>query len=173
MSSGILRKREAKAGRRKALLKERRRLALAEAKPARRPSGGDADILTDEGEGYDPDRAPDPEVWLALDEQERQVLVEDFHRRADDHLPNETVHAIFHVIVENQIAMGDDLPVRQAIERLMRDGLDRHEALHAVGSVLSEFMYGTLHGKTAEAFPQEAYAAAVERLTAKDWRSRK
>ncbi|PKU23503.1 hypothetical protein CWS72_16500 [Telmatospirillum siberiense] len=130
--------------------------------------GADASDL--DGENYNPAEAPDPKEWLALDEQERQILVENFHRRAGVRPPNETVHAIFHVIVENQIAEGDDLPVRRAVERLIDGGLDRHEALHAVGSVLSDFMYDILQGKETKAFPQDAYNAAVERLTVESWR---
>jgi len=52
-------------------------------------------------------------------------------------LPDETLHASIHVIVENQAALGDDTPVAGAIERLMAEDIDRHEAIHAVGSVLS------------------------------------
>ena len=52
---------------------------------------------------YDPSRSPDPEEWLALDEGERQMLVEAYHRRARIRPPNRRLHAVFHVIVENQI----------------------------------------------------------------------
>ena len=31
---------------------------------------------------YDPERAPNPEEWLELDEQERIILAEQYHRRA-------------------------------------------------------------------------------------------
>lgn len=118
---------------------------------------------------YDPAEAPDPVEWLALDEQDRQDFVLDFHRRARIRLPNDTIHAIFHVIVENQIALGDELPVRRTVERLMAEGLDRHDALHAVGSVLAKHMHATLQGAETSSFPEEAYNAAVERLTAANW----
>jgi hypothetical protein len=56
---------------------------------------------------YDPLKAPDPEAWLALDEQARIELVRDYHRRARIRLPNATVHAVLHAIVETQIGQGD------------------------------------------------------------------
>src|ERR1700733_3070308 len=61
---------------------------------------------------YNPLEAPDAEQWLALDEQERIQLALDYHTRARVELPNATVHATVHVIVENQIALGDETPVR-------------------------------------------------------------
>jgi hypothetical protein len=61
---------------------------------------------------YDCLKAPDPKAWLALDEQERIELVRDYHRRARIRLPNATVHAVLHTIVETQIAQGDETPAR-------------------------------------------------------------
>jgi hypothetical protein len=56
-------------------------------------------------QNYDPDEAPDPEEWLALDEQERIGLVRDYHRAAGIRLPNATMHATLQAIVETQIAL--------------------------------------------------------------------
>ncbi|MBN8436878.1 MAG: hypothetical protein ABTS22_02060, partial [Accumulibacter sp.] len=53
---------------------------------------------------YDPDQTPNPKEWLALDEQIRIGLVEKYHRWARVELPNVTIHAAFHAIVENQLA---------------------------------------------------------------------
>ena len=131
-----------------------------------KPDDEDDDI---EG-AYDPDVAPDPAEWLALDEMERMLRVEDYHRRAGVSLPNENLHATIHAVVENQIAMGDELPVRRAIDRLMAEGLDRHEAIHAVGSVLTDHLHQALKDPAAKAVPQEAYNAAIERITAESWR---
>jgi hypothetical protein len=68
---------------------------------------------------YDPSEAPAPEEWLDIDEAERVRLVEGYHRRAHGRLPNVVVHATFHVIVENQTALGDEIPVRRTLDRLM------------------------------------------------------
>ncbi len=117
---------------------------------------------------YDPEVAPDPSRWQELGEDERIMLAEAYHRRAGIELPNVTMHAAVHVIIENQVAMGDESPARRTIERLMREGLDRHEAVHAVGSVLTAHITDTLQGGGPN---NEAYNEAVERLTAESWRT--
>jgi len=120
---------------------------------------------------YDPHVPPAPEEWLALDEQERIDLVEDYHRRARIRLPKAKAHAAIHAVIENQIALGDEIPVQRTVQRLMSEGLDRHEALHAAGSVLAGHMSDLLSRAEAVsgADPNAAYYAALERLTAADW----
>jgi hypothetical protein len=83
--------------------------ALAIAFPARRQPM----------QNYDPYKAPDPDEWLALDEQERIDLVRDYHRAAGIRLPNATMHATLHAVVEMQIALGDETPAQRTVERLM------------------------------------------------------
>jgi hypothetical protein len=93
---------------------------------------------------YDPLIAPDPERWLACEESEQQRLVERYHRRLGVRLPNLRGHAVIHVVVENQVAMGDGLPVAGTLARLITEGLDRHEAIHAIGSLLAGHMHGLM-----------------------------
>ena len=83
-------------------------------------------------ERYNPKQAPDPDVWLALDEDERTFMVESYHDSEGEEVPEggSTLHATFHVIVENQVALGTDL-VKETIAKLTRQGLGRHEAIHA------------------------------------------
>ena len=52
---------------------------------------------------YDPLEAPDPDEWLALDEQERLDLVQEYHGRARIRLPNAKVHAVLHAIVRHKL----------------------------------------------------------------------
>lgn len=129
---------------------------------------GDDDLGDRGSSAYDPSEAPAPAEWLALDEDERLSAVLDHHHQAGISLPNDTVHATFHVVVENQIAEGE-LPVRQAVERLMAEGLDRHDALHAVASVLARHLHDMAAAGTASSVSNEDYFAAVERLTAESW----
>ena len=119
---------------------------------------------------YDPLEAPAPEEWLALDEQERIDLVRDYHRRARIRLSNAKVHATFHAIVETQIALADETPARRTAQRLVDEGLDRHEAIHAIGSVLAGFIHDLLKAPESYTEPNAPYFAALERLTAEDWR---
>jgi len=76
---------------------------------------------------YDPHTAPVPEEWNLLDEAERIELIKRYHKKARVKLPNATLHAGIHTGVENQIAMGDETPVARTIERLLDEGLDRHD----------------------------------------------
>ncbi len=102
-------------------------------------------------EAYDPLTAPDPDTWQAIGEAERIGLVIAHHRAAGAELPNERLHATIHVVIENQVAMGEEIPARATLARLMREGpkhkrLDRHDAIHAVGSVLAGFLHELLGG---------------------------
>lgn len=121
---------------------------------------------------YDPDNAPDPHEWLALDEQLRIGLAEKFHRVARVELPNVKAHAAFHAIIENQIAMQHP-PVLRAMERLAKQGLSRHDCLHAIGWVLAKHFHEliTTDSGAPPAAVQARFDAAVERLTASGWRS--
>jgi hypothetical protein len=122
-------------------------------------------------EAYNPEHMSEPESWLELDEQERILLIETYHRVARIKLPNVTAHAALHAIVENQIALNVE-PVVRAMHRLRKGGLTRHDAVHAIGSVVAEHLFDIL--KTSQnddsAASQARYYAAVERLTAASWR---
>ena len=117
---------------------------------------------------YDPDKTPNPQQWLALDEQVRIDWAEQYHRARRVKLPNVTVHAALHVIIENQIAENLE-PVVRAMARLAREGLSRHECIHAIGSVLAGHIYGLSNASVDEKHSMPIYCAAVERLTAKSW----
>jgi thioesterase domain-containing protein len=121
-------------------------------------------------ERYDPLIAPDAADWLDTDEGERIELVSAYHRCAKVKLPNPRLHATMHVAVENQVAMGDEVPVRRTVERLQAEGLDRHDAIHAVSSVLAEHMYDLVKTGSPATDPNTLYWAALEKLTAKEWR---
>ena len=115
---------------------------------------------------YDPDHAPNPSEWLALDEQERIWLVEEHHRVARVKLPNLTAHAAFHTVVENQLAENLE-PVVRAMARLNAEGLSRHEAVHAIASVVAKHIHALFNAKADASNSQAIYNAAVERLTAR------
>ena len=118
---------------------------------------------------YDPLKAPDPDAWLSMDESERIELVSEHHRHAGTDLPNEQLHAVVHAIVENQIAEGEEIPTRATLDRLMEEGLDRHEAIHAIGGVLTQFMFDLVNDDVATANSNEKYYQELERLTAAEW----
>lgn len=118
---------------------------------------------------YDPEQAPLPWEWLALDEAERIRQVEAFHAQAGIKLPKLKAHAMFHAVVEKQIA--ENLaPVVQAMTRLNGEGLSRHEALHAIGFVLAGHLSALFNAQGAAADSQAAYVEALDKLTARSWR---
>mgnify|MGYP001582177494 FL=1 len=117
---------------------------------------------------YDPDTAPDPQAWLELSETERLLLVGDFHDQIGEELPNAQLHAVIHVVVENQLAEAY-LPAVEALARLMREDLSRHDAVHAIGSVLAEHIWTQTQGGSADE-PAMVYEQALRTLTAQSWR---
>lgn len=117
---------------------------------------------------YNPEQTPNATQWLALDEQERITLAEAYHRQARTKLPDIKIHAIVHAVIENQIAQGHE-PVIRAMSRLTSAGLSRHDALHAVGSVLAEHLFDLLGASSTTADPMASYDAAIERLTVESW----
>ena len=122
-------------------------------------------------ERYDPAHAPLSDRWLALDEGERIRLVEQFHRAARIRVPNQLAHAVFHVIVENQLALPDQVVVRETMQRLLKEGLSRHEAIHAIASVLAVRVHDLLQPVAPAADSEARYRADLGRLTAEGWRS--
>jgi hypothetical protein len=118
---------------------------------------------------YDPDVGAPATEWLAADETERIELVRAYHHRARVRLPNERLHAVIHVIVENQLALGE-VVVIETLDRLQREGLNRHDAVHAVGMVLSEHLHDlmTRGGDTPPAF-HASYFERLKQLSAEAW----
>jgi len=117
---------------------------------------------------YDPDNGPNPESWLALDEAERLEAVLRYHKRAHFRAGSLRGHAIIHTVVENQLAEGYGATVT-ALQRLQTEGLDRHEAAHAIGSVLAGHLNDAVQsGDTA--FDAQAYDTALAEFTAAAWR---
>ena len=120
---------------------------------------------------YDPETAPSAANWLALDETERMDLVSSYHHRKKIRLPNSQLHAVIHVIVENQLALGESVVV-STLTRLQSEGLSRHDALHAVGSALAQDLYELMReGSDATGQTYSRYLERLKTLTADSWRA--
>jgi hypothetical protein len=118
---------------------------------------------------HDPDTPPAAAEWLALDEEERISLVSAYHERNQIALPDPQLHAVIHVVVENQIAMGEATVV-QTLERLRSEGLSRHDAVHAIGSVLAEDLYTLMQEQTGPAdATYQKYLTRLRQLNANNW----
>ena len=117
---------------------------------------------------YDPSASLDPEQWDLLDEDEKLALVQQYHEQSDSDLPDLALHSLVHTIVENQIALGDELPVAATLARLEREGLDRHDAIHAIASILVNHLNEILSGSDTKGI-HEQYYEALTALTAESW----
>ena len=119
---------------------------------------------------YDPDKPPRSD-WLETDEGERVEVVASYHRRRRIDLPNTELHAVIHVVVENQLALGEPVVV-ETVARLQREGLSRHDALHAIGSVLANDLFELMQENTeTTGDTYRRYLDRLQKLTAKDWRA--
>jgi hypothetical protein len=120
-------------------------------------------------ESYCPLIAPIKEEWLALSEQEQLDIVKEFHQTIELDLDVQalSVHCSIHVIVENQLAMGVEL-LPQTLARLIRQGLDRHDAIHAIGAVICEDIFEMVNNE-GSVFSPKRYRRKLEKLTAKRW----
>jgi hypothetical protein len=120
---------------------------------------------------YDAIEQADPEIWLELDETERVDLVIDYHRRIGVQLENLQLHAMAHVVVENQVALGGITSVPETLERLMAEGLDRHQAVHAIGGIFMEIVFSAIHKPDDGRDINYEYYRELALLTAAGWQS--
>ncbi len=94
------------------------------------------------------------DVWdHLLEKGDEEILVDGV---------NPLVHVTVHSTIENQIAAGDPPCVRHALRRLLRQGMDRHEAIHRIGAVLATEIWEIL--KDNRPFDRAGYSRAIRRL---------
>ena len=99
------------------------------------------------------------EVWDRVDELSDEELIQDG--------VNPILHVTIHQTVENQLAAKDLPMVHETLERLMRSGLSRHEAIHAIGSVLCGEIWEIL--REERPFDEERYERGLQQLYAREW----
>lgn len=116
---------------------------------------------------YNPKQTPNSKTWNATDEIDRLIAIERSHKK---NMPRLRLHSAIHMVVENQAALGDETPVQETVDRLQREGLNRHDAVHAVGSVLAEHLHEITTGGTNNDV-NETYFSRIKELTAKTWRA--
>ena len=123
-------------------------------------------------ETYDPAHAPDARRWLELDEDARMGLIVEYHKRAGIHVANDRLHAAMHLVVENQLAIHEKVVVDTAA-RLQGEGLDRHDTIHALGSVLIDRLVAVMRGAatTTKEELARSYLADLTALTAERWKN--
>ena len=119
-------------------------------------------------ESYNVSKSHNPANWLALDEETRLDLIVEYIEDSEKEIDNskKRIHACVHMVVENQLALGEE-PALNAYSRLMRQGLNRHETIHAIGAVIFEDIYGAM--KEQDKKPFNSYKTRLRKLTAKKW----
>ncbi len=113
---------------------------------------------------YKASKSPESATWLALDESERLALIEEYVEEFEGEIDNVNIHACAHMVVENQLALHVEDTVN-AYSRLIRQGLNRHEVIHAIGAVIFEGIYTSLKEKQSI----NKYKSRLRKLTAKRW----
>ena len=119
---------------------------------------------------YDPEQPMADHAWLSLQEEERISLVEEYHKKKGSHLPHLRMHAALQAVIETQAA--ENIPaVRDTLGRLIAEGLVRHEALHAIASVLVTHMYRLAQGENMVEHPEqnEVFYRELQKLSAEQW----
>jgi hypothetical protein len=121
---------------------------------------------------YDAAKAPAPLEWLELGQSDRINEVIDYHRRSRLRVgENERMHAAAHVFVEDQVAMSDATVVPVTLNRLMREGLDRHDAIHAIASVLMGIVFDAVRNSEGKPIDINNAYRELGELTAAGWRA--
>ena len=123
---------------------------------------------------YDPGKRVDPAWWNSLGSDERVHIAEAAHVVPGAwHFPirDSRAHAIMHVVVENLVAQGDETPIYATLQKLARQGLERHDAIHALSTVFAEHAR-TIGGGRADSDtpPPEAQVKRAAAMTASSWR---
>lgn len=107
---------------------------------------------------YHPLIEPNKDEWLESSEYDRIDAVRKYHENSDEDEFEEgnalSIHSMLHVIVENQLAMGIELNP-ETIEKLTQQGLDRHEAIYAIGAIISDDIFYIVRGDKTEFSPTE------------------
>ena len=94
------------------------------------------------------------DLWGRLDEVSDEELERDGS--------NPILHIIIHQTVENQIAANEPPETAKTLERLLSQGKTRHEAVHEIGIVLAEEMFGIM--TTKQPYNEQRYIRKLRRL---------
>jgi hypothetical protein len=89
---------------------------------------------------YLAEEPPDAELWQAMEDLERLLLVAEAHAQlaAESGHPEVRampLHAVIHYLAENAVARGDS-DVVETMQQLQNKGSTRHQAIHRVGEAM-------------------------------------
>lgn len=117
---------------------------------------------------YNPFEPLEPLAWLAIDEDERVRIVQEFIAGLGMEIEDAVGLGVYVTIVENQIAMGDETPAKAAIDRLEMEGLDRFTALLAVQDTFADYLEDMEDGELE--YDTEEYRKRLSRIDKNEWK---
>jgi len=103
-----------------------------------------------------------------MDELDRFALVESYHRNAGI-----SQHEAARNLTRHRRKSGRarrSVPVRNTLEHQINERIDRHEAIHAVASVLIEFISDVVRGSSAQFDPKRPVLHRAGRADGESWR---
>lgn len=77
-------------------------------------------------------------------------------------------HLLIHEMVEKQLAENDPPEVSRVLHRLLANGLSRHEAIHAIGTVVAREALAMM--KQGRPLDKEVYVRELQSLTVESYR---
>lgn len=100
----------------------------------------------------------------------RDKIVEEHAKAPHPNLDREALkaHLIIHEMVEGQLAAKDPPEVAEVLHHLLAGGLNRHEAIHAIGTVVAHEAYQIM--KDGGQLDRKRYLKALKELTVESYR---
>ena len=96
--------------------------------------------------------------------QVRKAILDDHIQHPHQETKQEAIrfHLILHETVENQVEKDDPPETAKALERLMKNGIARHEAVHEVGKIVAKQTFQMM--KTGQPLDLDTYVKKLSSL---------
>ena len=116
---------------------------------------------------YNPNTSIPKRDWLSMEEQDKIEAILEYHKKHKTNLWNKEFHLNLHIEIENQIAK-NIRPVNNALRRLKRSGMRRHDAIHAIGCIFIENVE-ILNEEKSIKYRRTKYYKEIDLLTIKSF----
>jgi hypothetical protein len=116
---------------------------------------------------YDPGSSPEADEWTRTDLFDRLDAIVRFHGGPGDDPGRATMHGWLHLVAENQLADGH-LVATTKLRALVRAGVSRHEAIHAIGHAIMSAAEPPEESDAPDDLPDDATWLSPERQALQD-----
>lgn len=119
---------------------------------------------------YDADVNPDPVLWISTRKEERWQAIERYHVESSACFGDDVgFHAFMHSLVEEML-MSEQMPsVGAAFARLRTEGIQRHQAIHALAYRLRNLISKLSEGAELTQDDSDAAIQEIDQMTAASW----